>query len=164
MHNKVMDILKKNLTAYEFLDFHEELDSDSDNTFFNMVAEEASLQVPGAFDNPKKINKVSVLVKNVGEEVKNIEIENSLRAMQEVVGGYVEKLLLPNNIYLYWNEEGKYNGLEENIIIQSKTVVDIIFGNVFFSSVDKNGELESLSEEQKSWIESHLSCNVLMKF
>ena len=78
---------------------------------------------------------------------KEIEIENTLEAKQEIVGGYIECVYLPNdeNVVLICNEEGKINGMKLNRDIGH----DIIAGPFLILGDDyENGDFKSLSEEQ----------------
>lgn len=38
----------------------------------------------------------------------------TLKELQDVVGGYIERVVLPNKKEIYLNEEGKLKGLKEN--------------------------------------------------
>lgn len=48
------------------------------------------------------------------DEVKEVEIQGSLKDYQDQVGGMIEALLIPNGIVAYINEEGKILGLDRN--------------------------------------------------
>lgn len=57
----------------------------------------------------------------------------TLKEMQEIVGGYIEFIYLPNNKILVVNEEGKLNNLPVNEIatfIYFPIIRDVIVGNV----------------------------------
>ena len=78
---------------------------------------------------------------------KEIEIENTLEAKQEIVGGYIECVYPPNdeNVVLICNEEGKINGMKLNRDIGH----DIIAGPFLILGDDyENGDFKSLSEDQ----------------
>ena len=47
-----------------------------------------------------------------GEEA---TIPNTLKALQEAVGGYIETVTLDNGLVLICNEEGKLRGMQHNI-------------------------------------------------
>ena len=52
-------------------------------------------------------NKIKVLYKRVGREPEVIEIENTLQAMQSLVGGFIE--VIPYDYYeLVCNDEGEW--------------------------------------------------------
>ena len=71
-------------------------------------------------------------------------LENSLEAMQEAVGGYMDILGLDDNVCILLNDEGKLIGLEGNRRIGS----DIIVGDFFVCGSDEEGNLTLLSEEE----------------
>ena len=72
------------------------------------------------------------------------EIENTLKAMQETVGGCIEAVYLEDGICLYCNEEGKLDGSPLNRSVGS----DIIFGTFLICGQDDEGESVSLTDEQ----------------
>lgn len=41
--------------------------------------------------------------------------EPSLEKLQEMVGGYIGGMILPNNKFMYYNEEGELLGLKLNL-------------------------------------------------
>lgn len=91
----------------------------------------------------KKIK--AVLIKPFNER-EVVEIENTLEALQEAVGGYIEPVYRPNEIVMLVNEEGNLIGLEPNI-----------FGLVGNILVVHNGgeDFISLSDDEiKEWMES----------
>ena len=56
------------------------------------------------------MNKIYAIVKHPGEEVGHImEIENTLEALQEAVGGHVGALPIAKNLFILCDEEGLYN-------------------------------------------------------
>ena len=63
-------------------------------------------------------------------------LKNTLEAMQEAVGGYIDILGLDDNVCILLNDEGKLIGLEGNRRIGS----DIIVGD-FFGKSNKNPRL-----------------------
>jgi hypothetical protein len=73
------------------------------------------------------------------------EIENSLKAMQDIVGGYIESVGLEDEDYvsIICNEEGKLDGLPPN----RRFYDDIICGTFFISRIDDEGETISLTDE-----------------
>lgn len=58
--------------------------------------------------------KIKVLVIRPNKYPKIIEIENTLEAMQRVVGGRIEPFYLDDNAVIICNDEGKMNGLPLN--------------------------------------------------
>lgn len=80
--------------------------------------------------------KINVLLIEPGKYPKQIEIEDTLEAMQETVGGYIEEYMpFDDEVAIVCNEEGKMNGAELNRAIYSndKEILDIIAGNFFIA-------------------------------
>ena len=74
----------------------------------------------------------------VGKEPEEIEIENSLEALQEQVGGYIEVLPLQPGIVIVCNEEGKLKGLEPNRgITWNHKRYDVIYGDFLICQVEE---------------------------
>ncbi len=93
------------------------------------------------------IDKLKVLLVKPNELPQEIEIENTLEAKQNLVGGYIECTYLPNDnsVVLICNEEGKINGMKLNRDIG----YDIIAGPFFIVGDDcENGGFKSLNENQ----------------
>ena len=65
--------------------------------------------------------KITVLLVEPGKYPKPIEIEDTLEAMQEVVGGDIEEYMpFDDEVAIICNEEGKMNGSELNRAVYSK--------------------------------------------
>ena len=75
-----------------------------------------------------------VVIKKVGEPAKVVEIENTLSALQEIVGGYIEVVGVGGEVLMICNEEGKLNGAKYNFDLGN----DFIVGDVLF--VQSKGE------------------------
>lgn len=93
------------------------------------------------------MNKLKCLLVKPDELPQEIEIDNTLEAKQEIVGGYIECVYLPNDdsVVLICNEEGKINGMKLNRDIGH----DIIAGPFLILGDDyENGDFKSLSENQ----------------
>ena len=81
------------------------------------------------------------------------EIDNTLEAMQQVVGGLIEAIYpFEDPVCLICNEEGKLQELLPNrLIIDPETgqILDIIMGTFFICGCPPDSEnFESLSDEQ----------------
>ena len=77
---------------------------------------------------------ISVLLVQTGKYPKMIEIEDSLEAMQKVVGGDIEEYMpFEDEVAIICNEEGKINGMPLNRAIydSDKEMIDIIAGDFF---------------------------------
>lgn len=78
---------------------------------------------------------------------------DSLKVLQEAVGGYIEAVQLKDNLTMWLNEEGKMNGLPHNENAQFYfdlafgPGVDFIVGNaVMTGGIDKEGETLGLDD------------------
>lgn len=88
-------------------------------------------------------NKLRVVMVEPGKPAYETEIENTLEAEQEAVGGYIEVLPLDNGKLMICNEEGKLNGMQGNRRIGK----DIIAGPFFIVGEDGD-EFRSLTDEE----------------
>ena len=108
-----------------------------------------------------------VIIRKQDEDYKVVEVEKlDLKFLQKSVGGYIELFrwsedLCNRNIDLWINEEGKLiEGLKTTFVVRSKDtgeVVDIIKGDVLFTSTDGEGETIGLNDVQIQYIKSKLS-------
>jgi len=71
------------------------------------------------------------------------EIENELKPMNDIVGGYIEAVYLSSTAVLICNEEGKLNGLPMNRIVRGGMIVGTFF---IAGYVDDEGEFTSISD------------------
>lgn len=97
-----------------------------------------------------KDKKISVLVKRTGEPATVVVIDNTLAAKQELVGGMIEIPYNPefeeSGIALVCNEEGKFSDDPKPNVYWGDT--DVVYGDIFFTAFDDDGEAISLSPEQ----------------
>ena len=98
--------------------------------------------------------KISVLLVEPGKYPQMIEIDNSLEAMQELVGGYIEVIMpYESQVALVCNEEGRLTNLPLNRALylgegKNRKPVDIIRGSFFICYASgKSGEFLSLPKE-----------------
>jgi hypothetical protein len=99
---------------------------------------------------------IKVVVKRTGENHDFCELENNLEMMQEIVGGYLEAVRLPNDIVLWCNEEGLIWGLPQNIVLMGGNKVTPIHGDVLFTSVDIKGKTIGLDDKQIVWLNNNI--------
>lgn len=101
------------------------------------------------------------------------EIKNSLEELQSIVGGYIEFPFLgnrfrDNTIDAIINEEGKFiEGLKPEIAMvdgETKSVLDIVYGNCIFASHDEEGNTIGLNDEQVKIVMEELQMNVLLSY
>lgn len=95
--------------------------------------------------------KISVLLVEPNKYPKMIEIEDTLEAMQSIVGGDIEEYMpFDDEVAIICNEEGKYNGMRPNraVYTDDKEMTDIIFGQFFICYAPIESEkFQSLSPE-----------------
>lgn len=85
---------------------------------------------------------MKAVYKEPGKAARIVEIEDSLRALQKAVGGYIEAVTLFADVAILCNEEGRLQGLPDNC-----TVLGVNFvGPILAVGVD-GCEMCSLSDE-----------------
>lgn len=93
-----------------------------------------------------KEKEIRVLVVEPLQAPYEKNIENDYKAMQKVVGGYIEYVpLADGKCHIYCNEEGVIEGLPANRVMDNGSV---IFGTFFICGDTNDGNDKSLSDEQ----------------
>ena len=99
------------------------------------------------------------------------EIDNTLKALQKEVDGYIEipflsEKLNERRIDIIINEEGKFiDGLKIEIaIVHQGRIVDLVFGNIVFASNDDEDNTIGLTEEQIDFIKQELKREMIIKY
>lgn len=118
--------------------------------------------------NEQSTEIISVLLVEPGKYPRMIEIEDSLEAMQRVVGGDIEEFMpYEDDIAIICNEEGKMNGMSPNRAIYSEPEeVEMTYGELTgrFRQAEREGRhisgyivftqdsfTEAYSEEQRTY-------------
>ena len=97
--------------------------------------------------------KIKIIYKEVGKDPKVMEIEDTLEAKQELVGGLIEIVPFKEGLLLVCNEEGKLLNHKPNIDIG----YDYIAGNCFVIGDDfENAGFKSIPDEQIEEIKEEL--------
>ncbi|MBE5036178.1 DUF3846 domain-containing protein [Gallibacter intestinalis] len=97
---------------------------------------------------------MKVLLVKPHEEPKVVEIENTLDAKQEIVGGFIEMVTPPSHTddaVIICNELGKCMGLQLNrcLRLANGHIYDVIAGTFFICRAPWDSEgFESLTDEQ----------------
>lgn len=86
---------------------------------------------------------MKVIIKEPGQRPRETEIENSLSALQQAVGGYIETVTLAEDCCIICNEEGRLQGLPYNLTFCGVSFV----GTILFVGV-AGDEFADLSEQQ----------------
>ena len=92
-----------------------------------------------------KKEELKIVLKKVGKEPEIMNIENTLEAKQELVGGLIQISSVTEEILLVCDEEGKLKNLPPNLLFD----YDYIAGDCFFIGDDyDNADFKSLTDEQ----------------
>lgn len=96
------------------------------------------------------MNRMRVVLVEPRKQARVIWIDNTLEAMQELVGGYIETFQLDDEVFIVCNEEGKMGGFEPcRAIWYEGELIEIIFGTFFICAAPWDSEnFDSLSEDQ----------------
>lgn len=101
---------------------------------------------PLAKAEPEHDNHILVLVVEPGKPPYEKRIENDFRALQQLVGGGIEFVSLPEpDCHIYCNDEGKLEGLPGN---RKQDNGDILCGTFVICADDGEGNEISLNTEQ----------------
>ena len=79
------------------------------------------------------------------------DIDDSLKAMQEIVGGLIQPIYLDDSVALICNDEGKLMNLTANRGLRDKNgqIYDIVFGTFFLCGAHADSDsFASLTSEQ----------------
>lgn len=87
---------------------------------------------------------MKAIIKRVGQSPKVEDIKNDLQTLQELVGGYIECVMVGKGIVLIVNEEGKLQGLPQNFPLGN----DVIVGTAVFVGNGFDGDFTDLTDEQ----------------
>lgn len=94
---------------------------------------------------------MNVICVQVGQDPYLKEIDNTLSAMQNLVGGFIETVTLKQGLVIVCNEEGKILNLPVNKILKADGYREVIVGDFFIAGVgtDEDGEpdLSSIPEQ-----------------
>ena len=92
-----------------------------------------------------------VLVVEPEQRPKEKEIDDSLTAMQNIVGGYIQPVHLDDSVVLVCNEEGKFMDMPANRGLRDKNgqLCDIVCGTFFLCNAPPDSDhFTSLTSEQ----------------
>ena len=92
-----------------------------------------------------------VLVVEPEQRPKEKEIDDSLTAMQNIVGGYIQPIHLDDSVVLVCNEEGKFMDMPANrgLWDENGQLYDIVCGTFFLCNAPPDSDhFTSLTPEQ----------------
>lgn len=99
-----------------------------------------------------KETKLKVLLVEPEKKPRAVEIDNTLEALQELVGGYIESIYpFDDEVALVCNEEGKITGLPLNRALYGDDgeMYELIAGNFFIIGAPEDEDFfTSLTQEQ----------------
>lgn len=78
---------------------------------------------------------MKVYIKEPKQKPRLEEVENTLEALQKIVGGYIETVTLPNAVVIC-NEEGRIQNLEPNCVVISFNGVTPFVGTIVIAGID----------------------------
>ena len=90
-----------------------------------------------------------IIYKEPGKEPRTMIIPNTLKMLQDLVGGCIETLKIADNVVMIFNEEGKLLDLAPNFFVGA--IADVILGPVIIAGEDGD-EFTSLSEDNIAFI------------
>lgn len=90
------------------------------------------------------MKKITVVYVPVDGQPEVREIDNTLKALQEVVGGRIEAIPLLPDLTIIINEEGLILNLRHNVLWRGH----YLRGDVLVTKGDEDGEFVSLSPEE----------------
>jgi len=93
------------------------------------------------------MSEIEVMVFEPGKSGEMRSIDDSLEAMQAVVGGYIEQVVFAHGLVIICNEEGKLHGLPPNRWGLLGT---------FFVVRQEGAEYASLNEADKALVVLHI--------
>ena len=96
-----------------------------------------------SFRKVDPVKEITVLYVSPGKYPKELKIDDTLEAMQELVGGYIEEYMpFDDDVAIVCNEEGKLDGLPLNRAIYSEDeqMLDIIAGDFFIAYAPEDSD------------------------
>lgn len=111
------------------------------------VVEEAE---ENAAANPTS-EEIQIVVVEPNKKPYKVKIENTLDAMQAIVGGYIEHISIGSTqsgarVGIILNEEGKLIGLPANRLIVGKGGSDVFAGTFYITAHNLEGDAISLND------------------
>lgn len=109
-------------------------------------------------------DKIVAVIKKPYQKPETVAIDKGLKPLQEIVGGDIEVVYLPNidDIHGFCNDEGLLIGLEPNFY--RPDYGDAIVGTAVFLGSGADGDSISLTPEQVKRITTYLEENSVKDF
>ena len=95
---------------------------------------------------------MNVLLKKVGQPYELVEIENKLKPMQELIGGYIETVSITHKLLIICDEEGIIKNRLNNVTVKTYAGPQTIKGDFFiclnngeeFAGLPDNADIKKL--------------------
>lgn len=99
-------------------------------------------------------NKIKVIIKEVGKDPKVTEIDNSIENFQKLVDGYVQHILLSNEVGCWLNDNGKLEDLPFNVNLAdcNGKIFDALVGNLFLVQEDEECKSDLTDENIEKYL------------
>ena len=94
------------------------------------------------------MKKIKVIICPAESKPYEAKIDNSLKELQRIVGGYIEAVRVAEDIVAIVNEEGILKGLPEN----RSVLISGLVGDLILCSFDYKGAMRSLSAKAESFL------------
>lgn len=106
------------------------------------------------------MEKMKVVLVEPRKQARVVEIDHTLEAMQQIVGGYIETFQLDDEVFIVCNEEGKLGGFEPcRVIWYEGEMIEIIYGAFFICAAPwDSDDFASLTDEQAEYF-----CNLFKR-
>lgn len=96
------------------------------------------------------------------------QINNTLENLQDIVGGWIDIPFISRDfaqkgIDMIINDEGKIFDLKSSVVFvdrEDNKILDVVKGNVIFSSHDEEGNTTSLNKEQENFLKEAVFNNI----
>ena len=95
---------------------------------------------------------ISVIVKKPKEPIQHVEIDNTLESLQEIVGGYIETVTMPDKIVIICDEEARIIAKPYNCNFMGVSFV----GTIICTTIDNTHNFTSLTEKQRRILDVYL--------
>ena len=94
-----------------------------------------------------EVERIKILIVEPCKEPYCCEVENELKSLRGIVGGYLESVTLSNRLTILCNEDGLFLKLPKNNSIVRGRTGNVGFVGTYFFAAHKSGEFISLTDE-----------------
>jgi len=94
-----------------------------------------------------EVERIKILIVEPCKEPYCCEVDNELKSMQGIVGGYLESVILSNRLTILCNEDGLSLNLPKNNNVVRGWKGNLGFVGTYFFAAHEGGEFVSLTDE-----------------